>query len=392
MSLRYKTAIVGASETTHLGVIPDTSETELHIDAAINAMRDAGIEKDQIDGISATMNPATLAHYLGIVPKWVDNTSVGGTSFLIHMRHAAAAIASGLATTILCCMGQSGRSRVGVGGTRIGTAAGPSGPTYDGSYPGQFESIYGVLGPTTQFGMGVLRYMKETGTTIEQLASVAVAQRRWSSKVPRAMFRDLVTVDDVLNSRMICYPYRLFMCCPVTDGGGAFIVTSADRVDDYPTKPVYILGTGEAVETPIVSQMYDMTSSAAFKTSSAKAFEEAGVTHDDIDHVQIYDAFVHLPIYGLEDLGFVGRGEAGAFIEEGNTSPGGKLPLNTNGGGLSYTHTGMYGMFAMQESVRQVRGEAAHQVEGVKTSFCQGVGGMFMAAGSLIFTNEPPHG
>ena len=391
MSLRYKTAIVGAAETSQLGVIPDMSETQLHIDAAINAMRDADIDASQIDGVSATMNPATLAHYLGITPDWVDNTQVGGTSFLIHMRHAAAAIASGLATTILCCMGQSGRSRVGVSTPRIGSAASRSGPNYDVSYPGQFESIYGPLGPTTLFGMGVLRYMKETGTTIEQLASVAVAQRKWSSKVPRAMFRQQVTVEDVLNSRMICYPYRLFMCCPVTDGGGAFILTSADRVDDYPTKPVYLLGTGESVETPVVSQMYDMTSSAAFKTSSSKAFQEAGISRDDIDHIQIYDAFVHLPIYGLEDLGFVGRGEAGAFIEEGNTSPGGKLPLNTNGGGLSYTHTGMYGMFAMQESVRQVRGEAAHQVEGVRTSFCQGVGGMFMAAGSLIFTNEPPH-
>ena len=391
MSLRYKTAIVGASETTQLGVIPDMSETLLHIDAAMNAIADAGIDASQIDGISATMNPAILAHYMGIVPKWVDNTQVGGTSFLIHMRHAAAAISSGLATTILCTMGQSGRSRVGVGGARIGTAGASSGPRYDGSYPGQFESIYGVLGPTTMFGLGVLRYMKETGTTIEQIASVAVAQRKWSNKVPRAMFQQLATVEDVLNSRMISYPFRLFMCCPVTDGGGAFILTSADRVDEFPTKPVYILGTGESVETPAVSQMYDMTTSAAFKTSSAKAFEEAQVSHDDIDHIQIYDAFAHLPIYGLEDLGFVGRGEAGAFIEEGNTSPGGKLPLNTNGGGLSYTHTGMYGMFAMQESVRQVRGEAAHQVEGVKTSFCQGVGGMFMAAGSLIFTNEPPH-
>ena len=391
MSLRYKTAIVGAAETSQLGVIPDMSETQLHIDAAINAMRDADIDASQIDGVSATMNPATLAHYLGITPDWVDNTQVGGTSFLIHMRHAAAAIASGLATTILCCMGQSGRSRVGVSTPRIGSAASRTGPNYDVSYPGQFESIYGPLGPTTLFGMGVLRYMKETGTTIEQLASVAVAQRKWSSKVPRAMFRQQVTVEDVLNSRMICYPYRLFMCCPVTDGGGAFILTSADRVGDYPTKPVYLLGTGESVETPVVSQMYDMTSSAAFKTSSSKAFQEAGISRDDIDHIQIYDAFVHLPIYGLEDLGFVGRGEAGAFIEEGNTSPGGKLPLNTNGGGLSYTHTGMYGMFAMQESVRQVRGEAAHQVEGVRTSFCQGVGGMFMAAGSLIFTNEPPH-
>ena len=392
MSLRYKTAIVGAAETTQLGVIPDVSETQLHIDAAINAMRDADIDASQIDGVSATMNPAILAHYLGIVPDWVDNTSVGGTSFLLHMRHAAAAIASGLATTILCCMGQSGRSRVGVSAPRIGTAAGRSGPIYDASYPGQFESIYGPLGPTTLFGMGVLRYMKETGTTIEQLASVAVAQRKWSSKVPRAMFRQLVTVEDVLNSRMVCYPYRLFMCCPVTDGGGAFILTAADRAGDYPTKPVYLLGTGESVETPIVSQMYDMTSSAAFKTSSSKAFQEAGVSRDDIDHVQIYDAFAHLPIYGLEDIGFVGRGEAGAFIEEGNTSPGGRLPLNTNGGGLSYTHTGMYGMFAMQESVRQLRGEAAHQVEGVRTSFCQGVGGMFMAAGSLIMTNEAPHG
>ncbi len=392
MSLRYKTAIVGASETTHLGVIPDMSETQLHIDAAINAMRDADMDASQIDGISATMNPAALAHYLGIVPDWVDNTQVGGTSFLLHMRHAAAAIASGLATTILCCMGQSGRSRVGVSAPRIGTAAGRSGPNYDISYPGQFESIYGPMGPTTLFGMGVLRYMKETGTTIEQLASVAVAQRKWSSEVPRAMFRQLVTVEDVLNSRMVCYPYRLFMCCPVTDGGGAFILTAADRADDYPTKPVYLLGTGESVETPIVSQMHDMTSSAAFKTSSSKAFQEAGVSREDIDHIQIYDAFAHLPIYGLEDLGFVGRGEAGAFIEEGNTSPGGSLPLNTNGGGLSYTHTGMYGMFAMQESVRQLRGEAAHQVEGVRTSFCQGVGGMFMAAGSLIMTNEAPHG
>ena len=392
MSLRYKTAIVGASETTQLGVIPDVSETQLHIDAAMNAMQDAGIDASQIDGISATMSPATLAHYLGIVPTWVDNTQVGGTSFLIHMRHAAAAIASGLATTILCCMGQSGRSRVGSRGHAYRDRRPSLGSHVRRSYPGQFESIYGVLGPTTQFGMGVLRFMKDTGTTIEQLASVAVAQRKWSNKVPRAMFRQLVTVDDVLNSRMICYPYRLFMCCPVTDGGGAFILTSAERVDDYPTKPVYILGTGESVETPLVSQMYDITTSAAFKTSSAKAFEEAGVSHDDIDHIQIYDAFVHLPIYGLEDLGFVGRGEAGAFVEEGNTSPGGKLPMNTNGGGLSYTHTGMYGMFAMQESVRQVRGEAAHQVEGVKTSFCQGVGGMFMAAGSLIFTNEAPGG
>jgi acetyl-CoA acetyltransferase len=384
LSLRYKAAIVGAAETTQLGVIPDVSETGLHIDAAVNAIRDSGIDKDQIDGIATTMSPATLANYLGIVPRWIDNTQVGGTSFLIHVRHAAAAIASGLATTVLVAMGQSGRSRVGVGG-------GGGGGRGDNSYPGQFESIYGPTGPTTLFGMGVLRFLKETGTTLEQLASVAVAQRKWSNKVPRAMFGDLITVDDVFNSRMICYPFNLFMCCLVTDGGGALILTSADRAPDFPTKPVYIMGTGESVETSIVSQMYDLTTSAAFKTSGGQAFRESGISHGDVDHLMVYDAFAHLPLYALEDLGFLGRGEAGAFVEEGNTSPGGKLPMNTNGGGLSYTHTGMYGMFAIQEAVRQVRGEAAHQVPDVKVSFVQGVGGMFMAAGSLVFTNEPPH-
>ena len=390
-SLRYKVAIVGAAETTNLGVIPNLSTTQLHIDAAVNAIKDCGIEKDQIDGIATTMNPAILAHYLGIVPRWLDNTSVGGTSFLIQVRHAAAAIAMGLCEMALVVMGQSGRSRVGETSARIGATSAAGGPRGDISYPGQFESIYGTSGPTTLFGMGVLRYMKETGTTHEQLASVAVAQRKWASQVPRAMFRDLITVDDVFNSRMVCYPFHLFECCLVTDGGGALVLTSAERAKDFPTNPVYILGTGESTETPVVSQMYDLTSSAAFKVSSRQAFAEAGIIHDDVDHLMVYDAFAHLPIYGLEDLGFVGRGEAGAFIEEGNTSPGGKLPMNTNGGGLSYTHTGMYGMFAMQEAVRQVRGEASHQVPDVKVSFCQGVGGMFMAAGSLVFTNEPPH-
>ena len=390
-SLRYKAAIVGASETTELGSIPDKTAFQLHVDASVNAIKDCGIDKNEIDGIATTMSPAALAHYLGIVPKWIDNTQVGGTSFLVHVRHAAAAIASGLCETVLVAMAESGRNRVGEQTGRIGDVASISGGRRDSSFPGQFESIYGVAGPTTQFGMGVLRYMKETGLTHEQLASVPVAQRKWANKVPRAMYGDIITVEDVFNSRMICYPFHLLECCLVTDGGGALIITSAERAKDFSTKPVYIMGTGESVESPIVSQMYDMTTSAAFKTSSKKAFEEAGLTHDDVDHLMVYDAFAHLPIYGLEDLGFVKRGEAGSFIEEGNTSPGGTLPMNTNGGGLSYTHSGMYGMYAIQESVRQVRGEAAHQVDGVKTSFCQGVGGMFMAAGSLVFTNEEPH-
>jgi acetyl-CoA acetyltransferase len=157
---------------------------------------------------------------------------------------------------------------------------------------------------------------------------------------------------------MIAYPFRLLQCCLVTDGGGALILVAAERARDFPQKPVYLIGTGESVESPMVSQMADFTSSRAFRVAGAKAFAGAGITHNDVDHLMIYDAFAHLPIYGFEDLGFVPRGESGAFIAERNTAPGGKLPLNTNGGGLSYMHSGMYGMYALQESVRQMRGVA----------------------------------
>ena len=205
-SLRYQVAIVGAAETTDLGVIPGLTANQLHVDAAVNAIRDCGIDKNEIDGIATTMSPASLAHYLGIVPSWVDSTSVGGTSFLVHVRHAAAAIAAGLCNTVLVDMGQSGRSRVGEATARVGDVSAMAGGQRDISYPGQFESIYGTAGPTTAFGMGFLRYMKETGTTHEQLASVAVAQRKWSNQVLSAMMRDLVTVEDVLSSRMVVLP------------------------------------------------------------------------------------------------------------------------------------------------------------------------------------------
>ena len=227
-----------------------------------------------------------------------------------------------------------------------------------------------------------------SGLSEEDLAWVAVIQREWAAKNPRASMKDPITVDDVLNSPMIAWPFRLLMCCLVTDGGGALILTSADRAKDFPRKPVYVLGTGESVETPMVSQMYDFTSSTAFKISGKKAFETAGISHADVDHLMIYDAFAHLPLYGLEDLGFVKPGEAKDFIKERNTAIGGKLPLNTNGGGLSYMHSGMYGMYALQESVRQMRGTAAAQMEGAKISVAHGVGGMFAASGTIIFTNE----
>jgi acetyl-CoA acetyltransferase len=377
VTIRGRAAIVGAAESTRIGVVPDMSALELHAESARLAVADAGLTLADVDGVaSAGISPVVVAHHLGIEPTYIDFTSVGGCSFLLHVRHAAGAIASGLAEVVLITHGESGRSRVGA----PRRSPDPSSPQ------GQFESPYGPVGPPTLFPIGVLRYMKQYGLTHEQLASVAVAQRRWAADVPRAMYREPLSVDDVLASRMIAYPMHLLECCLVTDGGGALVVTSADRARAVPgpKPPVFVLGTGEASETPMVSMMRDFTSSLAFRNASVQAFSEAQLGPSDVDHVMIYDAFAHLPIYGLEDMGFLGRGEAGAFIEEGQTSPGGRLPLNTNGGGLSYTHTGMYGMFLVQESVRQLRKEAANQVPGVETSVALGVGGMFMSSGCLV--------
>jgi len=374
-------AIVGAAETTELGKIPDMSQIQLHADAALNAFADAGIRASDIDGVAtAGESPVNIAHYLGIAPRWVDGSSVGGCSFMLHVRHAAAAIEAGYADTVLITHGESGRSGVGRGGRGGG----------GGSLLAQFEGPYGSMGPTTMFTIGVLRYMKQYGMTHEQLAMVAVVQREWAGMNPRASYRDPITVDDVLNSRMIAYPFHLLECCLVTDGGGALILMSAERAADFPNKPVYILGSGESVETPMVSQMKDLTSSQAFRIAGTEAMRSAGINHGDVDHMMVYDAFAHLPIWGLEDLGFCARGEAPGFIEDGNTRPGGALPLNTNGGGLSYMHSGMYGMYALQESVRQMRGTAPAQVPGAKVSLCLGVGGMFAASGCIVMGNELP--
>ncbi|MCH9671576.1 MAG: thiolase [Gammaproteobacteria bacterium] len=374
-------AVVGASETSELGKVPNMSQIQLHADAALNAMADAGLKPGDIDGVAtAGHTPTEIAHYLGITPKWVDGTAVGGCSFMLHTRHAAAAINEGLCDTVLITHGESGRSGVGR----------PPRSVPESSLAGQFEMPFGPLGPPTMFTIPVMRYLKKYGYSQEQLATVAVVQREWAAKNPRATFKDPITVDDVLNSRMIAYPFRLLMCCLVTDGGGALILTRADRAKDFPTKPVYILGTGESVETPMISQMADFTSSSAFRVSGAKAFEESGIKHSDVDHMMIYDAFAHLPLFGLEDLGFVKRGEAADFICDRNTAIGGSLPVNTNGGGLSYMHSGMYGMYALQESVRQMRGTAPAQIEGAKISVCHGVGGMFGASGTIIFSNEAP--
>jgi acetyl-CoA acetyltransferase len=378
-------AVIGAAETTGLGVLPELSMIQLHAEAARNALADAGLTTADIDGVATGgPMPMEVSHYLGITPAWVDGTMVGGCSFMLHVRHAAAAIASGAATTVLITHGESGRSRVGM--SRYAVRA-------PDTVSGQFEVPYGALMPFATFTVPALRFLHERGMSRTDLAEVVVAQRQWAAGNPRAFRRKPITVDEVLNdSPPVAYPFTRDMCCVVTDGGGALVLTSAERAADLPggSRAVYLLGSGEAVGSPVMSQMAEVDSFAGFRSSSAAAFRSADLTPGDIDHLMCYDAFAHVPLFMLEDMGFVGRGESGAFIASGATRPGGSLPMNTNGGGLAYTHTGMYSMFAMQEAIRQLRGEAAVQVPGVRTSFVQGVGMYFAASASLIFASEQP--
>ncbi|GAB6925022.1 thiolase C-terminal domain-containing protein [Rhodococcus qingshengii] len=374
-------AIVGAAETARLGKIPNQSVTQLHAEAALAALADAGVALSEVDGIANdSFAPYEVSDYLGIRPQWVDGTSVGGCSFMLHVRHAAAAIAAGAANVVLISHGESGRSRVGASPWVMDPA----------SLAGQFEFPFGALAPYASFTVPVMAFLESRGMSQRDLATVAAAQREWAVGNPRAARNDPVTIDEILAGPEIAYPFTRDMCCVVADGGGALVLTSAERAKDLQSasRAVYLLGSGEAAESPLVSQMDDLDSFGAFRRASRDAFASADISHADVDHVMFYDAFAHLPLYMLEDTGFVGRGESGAFFAEGHTKPGGRLPINTNGGGLSYTHTGKYGMFAIQEAVRQLRGEAFRQVPDLEISFVQGVGMMFGAAGSLVLTNR----
>ena len=376
-------AIIGAAETDELGVLPNTSTFELHANAAVRALEQTGLKMSDVDGIATTLPLAhEIAHYLGIRPRWIDSTMVGGCSYMLHVRHAAAAIATGAADVVLITHGESGRSRVGA-------APRVANPT---SLAGQFEQPYGALTPYSSFTTPVLSFLESRGLTQRDMAEVVVTQREWAIPNERAFRRKPITVDEVLDGPRVAYPFTRDMVCVVTDGGGALVLTSAERAKDMNlTKPpVYLMGSGEATETPIVSQMDDLNSFGAFRSASAEAFKTAGMSPADMGHAMFYDAFAHLPLYMLEDAGFVGRGESGAFYAEGHSRPGGRLPINTTGGGMSYTHTGMYGMFAIQESVRQLRGEGVVQVPDLRTSFVQGVGMMFAASGALVLSNEAP--
>jgi len=379
--LRGSAAIVGVAESDELGKLPHKSALQLHMEATANALADAGLKKSDVDAVfSSGRNMANdLPEYLGIRPRFVGGTQVGGCSFILHVEHAMAAINAGLCEVALITHGESGASRIAMPAPRWG----------DDSTMNQFELPYGTSGPPTGYGLLATRHMHEYGTTSEQLAEVAVATRKWAAMNPKAMYRDPLSIADVLNSRLIAWPFHLLDCCLVTDAGGAVIVTSAERARDLPKQPVYVLGTGECVTHQMVSQMPSFNKWDAAEVSGARAFAMSGVKHADIDVAQFYDAFTIVPMLALEALGFCKPGESGPFVSGQRTAPGGDFPMNTNGGGLSYTHTGMYGIFTIIEVVRQLRGECgARQVPNAKVGICHGTGGVWSAAATMIVSTE----
>jgi acetyl-CoA acetyltransferase len=368
--------VVGAAESRQLGVVKDQSAMSLATSSALDALSQAGLTLADVDGVAAVMPVVEFAYALGVSPRWLDGTNVGGCSYMLHVRHAVAAIERGDASVVVIGHAESNRSQVG---------AQPL-PFDRSSMQGQFDLPYGASGTFARLTLNAMAYLDAYGLGEADLAEVPVAQSRWANRNPRATRPELLTVEDVLASKMIAWPFRILECCPLNDGGGALVLTSAERARDLDLayRPVTVAGSGEASEGGSAMFMENLTSFGAFRESSASAMRSAGVTHADIDHLMMYDSYAHLPLIGLEDLGFVGRGEAVNFIRGGATSPGGALPMNTNGGGLLYAHTGMYGMFALQEAVRQLQGCAAAQVEEVETSLVQGIGGMWGAAGAVV--------
>jgi acetyl-CoA acetyltransferase len=378
-ALSNAACIVGVDESDEIGVLPGTSQLTLHLEAIANAVRDAGLRIRDVDGVftAGQHSPALLGEALGITPRYVDGTSVGGCSFIIMVEHAVAALHHGLCDVAVISHGESGRSGVGVTRTR------------DTSLTGQFEVPYGFGAAPTNFALITTRHMHEYGTTLEQWAEVAVSTRAWASLNPKALHRKPLTVQDVLASRPVVYPFNVLNICLVTDAGAAVVLTRSDRARDCARKPIYVRGTGEATAHVSLTQMHSLTFSEATRLSGARAFAMAGVGPGDFDHVMLYDAFTSGPPLMLEALGLAKRGEGVSFFAGGRAAPGGTLPINTNGGGLSYTHTGMYGIFPILEATRQLRGECGpRQVAGARLSLVNGMGGMLSAAGTLVLSSE----
>jgi acetyl-CoA acetyltransferase len=374
-----RVGIVGVGESD-CGHVPGKSVLQLHHQAARAALDDAGLKKDEIDGLFTCgddwAHPLLVAEYLGLRPAYVDSTQVGGSSWEFFVEHAAAALQAGLCRVALLVHGSAARSDM--------PRRGRVDPPHAARGPAQFEAPYGLT-LAGKYALAARRHMHEYGTTSRQLAEVAVAANRWAQLNPRAFHHGQpLSVDDALKTPMIADPLRQADCCVRTDGAGAVILTTEERARDLRRRPVQVLGSGEAVSHLHLSQWSDMPDLVASE-SGRRALERAGITPKDVDVLQIYDAFTIMALLSLEALGFCGRGEGGSLVETGALGPGGTLPTNTDGGGLAANHPGTRGLFLLIEATRQLRGECgARQVPDAQIALCNGTGGYLSSCATVV--------
>ncbi len=373
--------IVGAAETG-LCEVWDQTENSMVAIAAQEALAEAGMKMKDVDGIFTNYmgeeGSVQVGEYLGVMnPRYLDSSDLGGAAFEAHVHHAMMAISNGRCEVAL--VGYASRQR----SMRLRSMTDRG---IQMTLAGQFQNPYGLPSPIGHYAMMAARHMAQYSTTSEQLAEIAVAARKWAQKNPKAWNRDPLSIEDVLDSRMISTPLHRQDCCLVTDGGGVVILTNKERAKDAAKKPVRVIGAGESQTHWHITQMPDLTVSAG-KVSGREAFSMACIAPDDVDFIEPYDSFTITVLLALEDLGFCGKGEGGAFVEGGSLAPGGDLPGMTMGGGLSYCHPGALGVLLLIEAVRQLRGEAGErQVPDAKIGVAHGVGGMYSTTGTVIMT------
>jgi acetyl-CoA acetyltransferase len=378
--LRGAISVAGIGNTNRWNAPGRTAFDQLQ-EATFFALEDAGLSLKDVDALYCAHSTSGLpvlnaAERLGIAGqlRHADGTMVGGASFLFHLRSAMSALATGQCDVALVCYGSNQRS-----------AGGKLAPMPD---PQPFEAPYKPRYPLSSYALAAGRHMHDYGTTREDLAQVAVAAREWARMNPAAFEREELTADDVLSARMVSDPLTKADCCLVTDGGAAIVLTRTDRARDLRQPLVPVLGSGIAVSHRQIASMPSLSETAA-KHSGAAAMTEAGVRPEDIDHVMVYDAFTICTLMFLEDLGFCPKGEGGVFVSSGAIAPGGSLPVNTNGGGLSCNHPGMYGLFTLIEAVLQLRGQAGvRQVDGAEIALAHANGGVLSSQATAILGTE----
>jgi acetyl-CoA acetyltransferase len=376
---RARTAIVGAA-TFGEGRCPGYEPYDMAAIAARNALAQAGLRFADVDGLFVTTSNdlfgggMTFAQYCGIQPRVADNSRTGGNAFQSYVERAAWLLDAGL---IECALIAYGSNQASATGTLTRS-----------SHPFPYEAPYGPFQPMTSYALAAQRHMHKYGTTKEQLGEVALAARSWAQLNPDAVSREVLTMDDYLSARMICDPFGKLDCCLVTDGAAAVVMTRADRARDLVGTPIAVLGAASMTTHAHISAMPDITVTPLAECGP-RAMAQAGLSPTDIDVVQLYDAFTINPILFLEDLGFCPKGEGGRFVADGAIAPGGRLAVNTNGGGLSCVHPGMYGLFTIVEAVRQLRGECGdRQIAGARTAIAQGNGGVLSSEAIAVLGVE----